>query len=91
MESRGIAPPTPVSAGFDGTKLGRQDKSLASWPAYVVGIIESFCERPNTACQSLRQNVNDINARSAIRTPLGQERAGKRRGVPTAKSGEQVR
>jgi hypothetical protein len=51
MESMRIAPPIAVFAGFDGTKLGQQDKSLAVRPAYMVEIIEIFPQRPNTPCQ----------------------------------------
>jgi hypothetical protein len=36
------------------SKLGRQDKSLAIRPGYMVGIIESFREWPNTPCQPFR-------------------------------------
>jgi hypothetical protein len=39
-------------------------------------MIEVFTERPNIPAGRFSENANDINDRSTIRPPLGQERAG---------------
>ncbi len=53
---------------------------MAGRPVYVVGIIQSFSELPNTPASRVGQNVYDINGPSAIRTSPRQARAAKRRG-----------
>jgi hypothetical protein len=45
-------------------------------------MIEVLGELGRILCQPFRQEIDGINARSAIHPQLGQERAGKRRRAP---------
>jgi hypothetical protein len=66
IESTQNAPSIAVFAGYDGAKRGRQGKSLAVWPAYMVDMIgfSENCKRGPVS--RFGKNINDINARTAI-------------------------
>jgi hypothetical protein len=76
IESMQIAPPIAVLGVLEGQKRdgGRQGKSSAGRSAYVVGIIESFSERPKTPLPAVSARTSMI---STIRAPSAPHRGRK--------------